>query len=860
MGSTSVDTSNFTMPVDPNEPPALTAPKGEKTNYVNPPTLMPAVFVTAALVYFVATASVLARLFVKAYIVRKHNIEDYLSYFAWAGLMTYTSIMVYVENYGLARHMWDIPGSKVSHMLYYVNILYCLYSPTTAAAKLSALFQIRRIFAVSRQNRVWWVVAVSIAANAIVYVALFLCYVFQCWPREKIWDTTGLVQGKCIDGNSSNLAAGILNLISDVEALLLPLWAIWHLQVPIKRKLSMYAVFGVGSVACGIGIGGIYVRVLVLRSPDFSWLGTKLAILVISEIAVVIMVGCMPILPRLYMFLRGRNRIEVKAKSKEGLRTIGGSGPQSGDKPSRKGNSLSSSLAKYLGPGASAGMTTLASRGSIEEDQFELKSYAAASGIRKTVDIDQESSTREHKTQSHPATSFVPANTKHHDGHSHATTCKPQTQDSTIFRSFASPGTADERYWWNTTGRNVANMMKAARYPEATQHVFLSYYRDLVCPLLGAPPNVDNPNQAKSWTWDGSTHEYSFELKKGELDQPEVRFVLDVSPLRPIYTKNPLTTRYTDALVETFAQRTPGFDSAWYNALKRFFDYSHLAPHDQLRLAKEAGHLSPILIGYDISRELASPTALPVTGKAYFLPCFAAAAQGITRFEAIRDSICSLPGIERQPNVLSGLRLIEEYLATKPRDWANGARFLGTDFLSPDRARLKIYLRCPSSEFDDIWDYFTLSGRIPGLGDDKETYRDFVKALGGVASRKVGHGGSDNNGMETGSRRKLTTLYFSLDSRYPVPSPKVAFCARNFAASDASVAQGLGTWLEKHNWGDGTTIGTQVADSINHRPLCEKAGIFTFIGLARKDPKKPDLSIQTYLCPELYETPRILNR
>lgn len=46
-------------------------------------------------------------------------------------------------------------------------------------------------------------------------------------------------------------------------------------------------------------------------------------------------------------------------------------------------------------------------------------------------------------------------------------------------------------------------------------------------------------------------------------------------------------------------------------------------------------------------------------------------------------------------------------------------------------------------------------------------------------------------------------------------------------------------------------------ENSTHRKLDEKTGIFTFIGIGRKeDPTKKDLSIQVYLTPELYETPR----
>ncbi|KAI9658026.1 MAG: hypothetical protein M1821_002686 [Bathelium mastoideum] len=264
--------------MDPNDTPALPAPEGFLSNFVDPPTLMPAVIVTCTVVLALVTVFVYARLFTKSYIVREHHIEDYLSYFAWVGIVTYIGILIYIENYGLARHQWDVSIAVFEHIMYYINVVYCIYGPTTMAAKLSVLFQIKRIFAVAKKDVVYWMMAFSIILNLIFYTGLFLSYAFQCWPRQKIWNPT--VPGKCISSSKSNLAAGMLNLISDVEALLLPAWAIWHLKMPLKRKLAAYAVFGVGSIACAIGVAGIYFRALLLERPDFTWIGTKLAMLV----------------------------------------------------------------------------------------------------------------------------------------------------------------------------------------------------------------------------------------------------------------------------------------------------------------------------------------------------------------------------------------------------------------------------------------------------------------------------------------------------------------------------------------------------------------------------------------------------
>ncbi|RYO78264.1 hypothetical protein DL766_007610 [Monosporascus sp. MC13-8B] len=330
---------------------------------------------------------------------------------------------------------------------------------------------------------------------------------------------------------------------------------------------------------------------------------------------------------------------------------------------------------------------------------------------------------------------------------------------------------AGSQYWWKTTGRDLANMLRAAQYPKETQRI-----------------------PVKSWTWDGSTHEYSFELKES-IKTLGVRFVADFSPLRPVNWADPLDSTGTEAAIASFASCVSGFDDTY--------------------LITEAGHMTPFLIGFDISRKApAGAGTLPVLGKAYFLPCIAAVAQMKTRFEVICAGIRQLPDIFSRPNILSSLRLVEEYLASKPKDWENGARYLATDFVTLDKARLKIYLRCPGTSFDDIWDYFTLGGRIPGMDNVKDRYRQFVNLLGGgTEAHQGGDPKGPSAGIETANRRKLTTTYFSLDNKYPFPAPKVAFCGHNFAANDALVAQGLDRWLQRFGWDD---ANRSIEDLVRH--------------------------------------------
>jgi DMATS type aromatic prenyltransferase len=357
-------------------------------------------------------------------------------------------------------------------------------------------------------------------------------------------------------------------------------------------------------------------------------------------------------------------------------------------------------------------------------------------------------------------------------------------------------------YWWNTSGRDLANMLREANYPEEVQRNFLSYYRDSICTQLGPRPDS---NSAKSGVgWDGSPLEYSWELK-GSTKKSAVRFVVDLSPLHPADNENPLSMESTQKVVDAMAAKTPGFDDTWVHSLKRWFVYSHLSPEEQKALVKESGQQTSVILGFDIYPTISAPGGLPVMAKIYYPPCYAAAAKGITRWQAVAQGIQQLPEINSFPNILKSLAVIDDYLADKPIEWQSGVRYLATDLVKPGKARMKMYMRCWGDSFDEIWDYYTLGGRIPELNEDKEKFRDLVDLLSGSGYETTA--GNQEATMTqtrfTSATKKLTAIYFSLSAENPTPAPKLCLYPSNFAPSDEVIAKGLDAWLNKYEWHEG---------------------------------------------------------
>ena len=353
-------------------------------------------------------------------------------------------------------------------------------------------------------------------------------------------------------------------------------------------------------------------------------------------------------------------------------------------------------------------------------------------------------------------------------------------------------------YWWNTSGRDLSNMLHEANYPEEAQRQFLTYFKDILCPLLGSRPDS---NSTKSGVgWDGNPFEYSFEVK-ASTQRPTVRFVVDVSQLRPADKLNPLSIANAQNALDSLAARTPGFDDSWYRALSKYFVYSHLSTSDQQALVAETGYQTPLILGFDVHSGPSVPDSVPVMAKVYFPPCFTAVAKSITRWQAVRSAIRELPDINSYPNILKALGVLEDYLSTKPAEFENGPRYLATDFVAPGKARLKIYMRHPGESFDEIWDYYSLGGRIKGLEEDKKKFKDLLELTSGATyDAKTGKQTSNDHRHYTSVGRKMTAIYFSLSPENPCPAPKICIYPANFARNDEVIAKGLDTWFCKYEW------------------------------------------------------------
>ena len=121
-----------------------------------------------------------------------------------------------------------------------------LYGPILLAAKISILLQFLRIFVPIHRGVTYWTVHCLIWTNLVFCTIASLVVIFQCHPRAKVWDPS--ISGHCVSGNLLLIISATINVVSDISILVLPIHSIFQLQLPLKRKIGVSAVFAIGIV------------------------------------------------------------------------------------------------------------------------------------------------------------------------------------------------------------------------------------------------------------------------------------------------------------------------------------------------------------------------------------------------------------------------------------------------------------------------------------------------------------------------------------------------------------------------------------------------------------------------------------
>ena len=109
---------------------------------------------------------------------------------------------------------------------------------------MTVLLLYRRVFLPHRWSVFDITLRVFMVLCCVYYLTTIPIKIWECTPRAKIWNKS--IEGTCIHVASVLKADGVFNALSDVFILLLPVKALWSLQMKTGRKVGIGLLFTVG--------------------------------------------------------------------------------------------------------------------------------------------------------------------------------------------------------------------------------------------------------------------------------------------------------------------------------------------------------------------------------------------------------------------------------------------------------------------------------------------------------------------------------------------------------------------------------------------------------------------------------------
>lgn len=152
-----------------------------------------------------------------------------------------TCMNLAVENgYGVSKKKLTKP--QVTEALKWFFLAQIFYKIVIMLTKVSLLLLYLRIF-VSKEFRIaTYVILAIVGCWSIGSIVATIC---QCIPIQASWDSS-IIDKTCINSDAAWYQYGIINILTDVAILLLPIKPILELELRHRERLGVLGVFSLG--------------------------------------------------------------------------------------------------------------------------------------------------------------------------------------------------------------------------------------------------------------------------------------------------------------------------------------------------------------------------------------------------------------------------------------------------------------------------------------------------------------------------------------------------------------------------------------------------------------------------------------
>ncbi|KXL50068.1 hypothetical protein M433DRAFT_27169 [Acidomyces richmondensis BFW] len=219
-----------------------------------------------------------------------------------------TCVLLAEQEYGWNRHIWDVEPSQIQNANIIAMVSKVIFTFAATFTRLSLCVFYYRLVRDSGYTWFVWTVHVTTGFNVGLCIAYIFLAVFLCTPVQYYWQfPLTIADGHCLNEGVTTLVAGILNTVADLLVTLVPMPLVARLQLPVKQRIGVSVLFGLGFIVIIAGsIRTYYIWRGLIDSYDETWFAYPLWIAAAVEIDVGVICACAPALKMLLYHARSK--------------------------------------------------------------------------------------------------------------------------------------------------------------------------------------------------------------------------------------------------------------------------------------------------------------------------------------------------------------------------------------------------------------------------------------------------------------------------------------------------------------------------------------------------------------------------
>ncbi|KAJ0269474.1 hypothetical protein COL940_012417 [Colletotrichum noveboracense] len=190
----------------------------------------------------IAALSVAGRLVARSKYGPGLSLDDYAIVVAWVLVVATAGMVIAIGQAGAGRHVWALSVDEL--LLYIYSFVFCTAVLTT---KISILLFYWRVFMgnlLSFRFSIW--IGAFLVGSYPIYFMITMG--FCCNPLSHYWTQFKGTTGTCLDVGHFFFILAIINLITDVILLAIPVPEILKLQMSKDKKIAVCGILGLGGL------------------------------------------------------------------------------------------------------------------------------------------------------------------------------------------------------------------------------------------------------------------------------------------------------------------------------------------------------------------------------------------------------------------------------------------------------------------------------------------------------------------------------------------------------------------------------------------------------------------------------------